>query len=105
VLYRHIPRALVDRPKMGFGIPLDSWLRGPLRPWAEELLNEQMLREQGIFEPKLVRQRWAEFLAGRQSWQYHLWAVLMFQSWYAAEQRELSRSDCAANLAVATERV
>jgi asparagine synthase (glutamine-hydrolysing) len=83
VLYRHVPRALVDRPKMGFGIPLDAWLRGPLRAWAEELLDESRLRLQGFLDPSIVRQRWSEHLSGRRNWQYALWNVLMFQAWYA----------------------
>lgn len=83
VLYRHVPRALVDRPKMGFGIPLDAWLRGPLRAWAEELLDESRLRLQGFLDPSIVRQRWTEHLSGRRNWQYALWNVLMFQAWYA----------------------
>ena len=81
LLYRHVPRALVDRPKMGFGVPIDSWLRGPLRAWAEELLSERHLRASGQFAPALVRQRWAEHLAGSHNWQYALWPVLMFEAW------------------------
>ena len=81
VLYRYVPRELVERPKFGFGIPLDSWLRGPLREWAEALLDEGRLRREGFLNPKAIRSAWQEHLSGRGSWQYHLWDVLMFQAW------------------------
>lgn len=81
VLYRHVPAELVDRPKQGFGIPIDDWLRGPLRDWAEGLLDESRLRREGHFDPAPIRKRWADHLAGRANGQYHLWGVLMFQAW------------------------
>ena len=81
VLYRHVPRELVERPKMGFAIPLANWLRGPLRDWAESLLAEQRLREAGLLDAALVRRHWTEHLSGQRNWQYLLWDVLMFEAW------------------------
>jgi len=81
VLYRHVPRTLIERPKMGFGIPLGEWLRGPLRDWAETLLNEGRLREAGLLDPGTVRWYWQQHLEGGRNWQYLLWDVLVLQAW------------------------
>jgi asparagine synthase (glutamine-hydrolysing) len=81
VLHRHVPQRLVERPKMGFGIPLGEWLRGPLRDWAETLLGEQRLREAGLLDARRVRQHWHEHLSGHRNWQYLLWDVLMLEAW------------------------
>lgn len=88
VLYRHVPKALIERHKMGFSVPLDSWLRGPLRQWAEELLSTDRLKREGFFHPAPVRQKWAEHLSGQRNWQSHLWDVLMFQAWLTEEQNK-----------------
>jgi asparagine synthase (glutamine-hydrolysing) len=84
LLYRYVPRELVDRPKMGFCVPIATWLRDPLREWAADLLDERQVRHQGLFDPKPIAVKWREHLTGRRNWAHHLWNVLMFQAWIAS---------------------
>lgn len=86
VLYQYVPKQLIERPKMGFGIPLDQWLRGALRDWAEDLLDEKQLRQDDFFDPAPIRKAWAEHLSGRHNRQFRLWSVLMFQAWLRANR-------------------
>lgn len=86
LLYGMVPRALIDRPKAGFAVPVGEWIRGPLRPWAEDLLDPQMLRTQGWFDPDLVQARWRQHLSAQRDSTPALWAILMFQSWLAAQK-------------------
>ena len=81
VLYRHVPRELIERPKKGFSVPLDQWLRGPLRDWAQTLLEPSRLRSQNLFREAAVTRRWQEHLSGRLDWSKHLWSILMVQAW------------------------
>ena len=81
VLYRHVPKELVERPKMGFAVPLADWLRGPLRDWAENLLAESRLQQGGFFDAAVVRGVWDEHVSGRANREYMLWNVLMFEAW------------------------
>jgi asparagine synthase (glutamine-hydrolysing) len=82
VLYRHVPRDLVDRPKTGFSIPMDDWLRGPLRSWACDLLSLAQLRRSGLFNPSRVEQMLRQHMSGRRNHGYWLWNVLMAEAWY-----------------------
>ncbi|OSO90607.1 asparagine synthase (glutamine-hydrolyzing) [Cylindrospermopsis raciborskii CENA303] len=81
LLYRHVPRSLVERTKMGFGVPIDHWLRGKLRDWAEDLLNEKRLQREGFFNPAPIRQEWNRHLSGKYDRHYGLWTILIFQCW------------------------
>ena len=90
---RHVPAALMDRPKMGFGIPLDQWLRGPLREWGESLLSEERLVGEGFLDPKPIRATWLSHQSGKASYGYRLWSVLMFQAWLENENRPVANLD------------
>jgi asparagine synthase (glutamine-hydrolysing) len=85
VLYRHVPPELVERPKMGFGVPIDRWLREPLREWAEDLLAPDRLKRDGFFAIEPIRNKWRDHLSGERNWDYPLWTVLVFQDWLAAQ--------------------
>ncbi len=81
LLRKKIPKDLIDRPKMGFAVPLDNWLRGPLKDWAENLLDKNRIKNEGYFNCQLITEKWEQHKTGDQNWQYHLWDILMFESW------------------------
>jgi asparagine synthase (glutamine-hydrolysing) len=87
LLDKFVPRELIERPKTGFGVPIDVWLRGPLREWAEALIDESRLRAEGFFKADLVQERWREHLSGARNWHYYLWPILMFQAWLSEKAR------------------
>lgn len=82
LLYKYVPREMIERPKQGFAIPLEHWLRGPLKPWAEDLLSREALQVGGFFEAAQIRAKWTQHLSGQRNWQHQIWNVLIFQSWY-----------------------
>lgn len=87
LLARYVPPALTDRPKMGFGVPIDNWLRGPLKEWAAALLAPSRLRDEGYFHPEPITRKWNEHQSGARNWQHHLWDILMFQAWLEKQAR------------------
>lgn len=87
VLYKHVPKTLIERPKMGFGVPLASWLRGPLKEWCESLIDKKRLDEEGFFDSKLVRTKWNEHISGKRNWENQLWDVMVFQSWLDEQKK------------------
>jgi asparagine synthase (glutamine-hydrolysing) len=89
VLYEYVPPELVERPKMGFGVPIDRWLRGHLRDWAEDLLSERSLAQHGLLEVGSIRVKWQEHLSGIRNWQSVLWDVLVFQDWFSHNRSAL----------------
>jgi asparagine synthase (glutamine-hydrolysing) len=86
LLYKYVPRKLIERPKMGFGIPVGEWLRGPLKGWVESLLDESRLQKEGFFDAQFIRLKWQEHLCGKRDWQHFLWTVLMFQEWLGEQK-------------------
>jgi len=81
LLHKYVPKALVERPKMGFGVPIDAWLRGPLKDWASDLLDTEIMGQAGFLDPAPIQVKWAEHLSERRNWQHFLWNVLMFEAW------------------------
>ena len=81
VLYKHVPKALIERPKMGFAVPLAEWMRGPLREWCENLINKKRLDEEGFFDSNIIQAKWKEHLNMKRNWHAQLWDVMVFQAW------------------------
>ena len=86
ILDQYVPRELIERPKMGFSLPVNQWLKGPLRDWAESLLDYNRLRDEGFFKADQVRNKWNNYLSGRESSHYEIWTLLMFQGWLGRQQ-------------------
>lgn len=86
VLHKKIPKEMSEGPKLGFAVPVGTWLRGPLRDWAEDLLDERKLQDDNFFDPKPIRKKWKEHIACEQNWQGLLWSVLMFQAWFESHR-------------------
>jgi asparagine synthase (glutamine-hydrolysing) len=86
LLYRYVPREIIDRPKQGFCAPVGEWLRGSLRDWAQALLDPARLRDEGFLDATRVDRMWQQHLSGRMNWQHPLWTVLMFQAWLDAQK-------------------
>jgi asparagine synthase (glutamine-hydrolysing) len=99
VLERYVPRALTDRPKIGFGVPIDAWLRGPLRPWAEDLLSSASLQRAPYLSSAAVRRLWQEHATGKRDWHHVIWSVLMLQSWLTTQNSRSSDASSALNQA------
>ena len=103
VLNKYVPQHLIERPKMGFGVPVDCWLRGPLRDWAEDLLSGNSFASHGFFNVAPIREKWREHLSGDHNWQYLLWDVLVFQDWFLQHKsdRQASEFSCVKEVRVA----
>jgi asparagine synthase (glutamine-hydrolysing) len=86
LLNEYVPRDLIERPKLGFGLPVGDWLRDPLREWAEDLLDEKKMNQEGYFNTGLIQKIWKEHLSKKYDWTEFLWSILMFQSWLKAEK-------------------
>jgi asparagine synthase (glutamine-hydrolysing) len=89
LLYRYVPPEIVERPKMGFGVPIGEWLRGPLREWSEDLLSHESMTSSGFLNPDPIREKWKEHLSGTRNWEYPLWNALMFQDWLSTSKRTI----------------
>lgn len=87
VLYNYVPKNMIERPKMGFGVPLGDWLRGPLKPWAEDLISEDKIRKEGLLNYDLIKDKWDDHMSGRRNWSYQIWDVLMFQAWFENQKK------------------
>jgi asparagine synthase (glutamine-hydrolysing) len=89
LLDRYVPRSMVDRPKSGFAIPINHWLKGSMRSWAESLINSDAIRSVGVFEPSAVARLWENYLKGNENSQYQVWNILMFQAWHMSSRQSL----------------